>query len=63
MSIQVSIPDETADELYWLMDEMDGRMSTVARAWFRQNYRPKMGRVWKRLKAEERITEVVKSNE
>lgn len=63
MSIQVSIPDETADELYWLMDELDTRMSAVARAWFRRNYRPKMGRVWKRLKAKERLTEAVESDE
>ncbi len=59
MSIEVSIPDKIADELYWLMDELDGRMGSQTRAWFKNSYRPKMRVVWDRLEEKRRNSDAV----
>lgn len=48
MSIRISIPNEVAGELYWLMDELDERMSIKTRRWFVLNYKPKMQAAWNR---------------
>lgn len=58
MSIQVSIPDEIADELYWQLDELDARMSQTTRTWFTHSYRPKMQLVWKRLEGKRNAEKV-----
>lgn len=52
MSIQTTIPDAVADEVYWLLLEIveSPRASDELVAWFRATYKPKVQRVWNKDK-------------